>query len=275
MIGDYELVQHLGSGAFGDMWEAEHAATKQRVAIKLLRAELTPLVDIARFGEDARALARIAHAGIARIHDVGKTGDGRLYLVRDLVAGESLANRLKRGRFSSTQAAETAQQIARALHVVTKAGLDHHDLKPSNIRYVIDPSRPNREQVIIVDFGMAPFVATAIEHAAHPYLAPEQWSRGASHAADVYALGCLLFEMICVHPPFGAATGANARFKHLHDTAPDVSSLVPDVAKSLDRLIALMLLKQPERRPHSFSDVARLLDMIVGLEAPLAETVKS
>jgi serine/threonine protein kinase len=263
-IGDYELLTKLGTGAFGETWEAEHTTTKLHVALKLLRAELSMLVDLRRFADDARAIARVAHAGIARIQHVGQTDDARLYLVRDLVAGESLENRLERGRFSSTQAAETGQQIARAMHTMKTAGFVHHDLKPSNIRYVLDPDRPGRERVIVLDFGMAPFVAGAVEQASPAYLAPEQRDGGASSAADVYALGCLIFEMVCQQPP-----------AHHHDPAPTARSLVPDVSGSLDRLIALMLQTTPDRRPHSFSDVARLLDMIVGLEAPLAETVRS
>jgi serine/threonine protein kinase len=258
-IFDYELVTKLGTGAFGETWEAEHTPTKQRVAFKLLRAELTPRVDVRRFADDARAIARVANAGIARIHRFGQTEDARLFLVRDLVAGESLANRLQRGRMSSTQAADAGQQIARAMHALKTAGFVHHDLKPSNIRYILDPDRPGRERVIILDFGMAPVVGAAVEQATRAYLAPEQLDGGGHSAADVYALGCLLFEMICTRPPNGGSA----------------SSLVPDVSTSLDRLIALMLQSAPDRRPHSFSDVARLLDMIVGLEAPLAETVRS
>ena len=258
-ISDYELVTKLGTGAFGETWEAEHTTTKQHVALKLLRAELTPGIDVRRFADEARAVARVANAGIARVHRVGRTDDARLFLVRDLVAGESLANRLLRGRMSSTQAAETGQQIARTMHALKSAGFVHHDLKPSNIRYVLDTDRPSRERVIILDVGMAPVVASAVAPATRAYLAPELLDGGGTSAADVYALGCLLFEMICTRPPNGGSA----------------SSLVPDVSTSLDRLIALMLQSAPDRRPHSFSDVARLLDMIVGLEAPLAETVRS
>lgn len=276
-IGRFELRSRLGAGPFGEVWLAGHRETQDAVAIKLLHPDVSALPEIPAFVAGARAVARIASASIAKVFDAGIGGDGRAYVVTELVLGQTLGQRIARGRCSQTQVADAISQIARALTAAQGVGVVHHDLKPSNVMLVPDADRASGERAVVLDFGLAPLVAAGLERAAPAYVAPELWTRGevpADAAADVYALGCLAFELAVGRPPFRAPTHASYRERHLHDPAPSIRSQMPDVGAVLDKLVARMLEKRPEDRPRSMKDLARLFDLLVGQEAPLGETVR-
>ena len=276
-IGRYDLRSRLGEGPFGEVWLAGHRETQGAVAIKLLHPGVSALPAIPRFVDEARAVGRIAHPGVAKIFDAGVRADGRAYVVSELVLGQTLGQRIAQGRSSQTQVADAVAQVARALAAAQGVGVVHHDLKPSNVLLVPDEDRPSGERAVVLDFGLAPLVAAGIERGAAAYLAPEQWSRGevpADGVADVYALGCLAFEMATGRPPFKASTPARLRERHLHDPAPSIRSYMPDIGAVLDRLVARMLEKRPADRPGSMKDLAKLFDLLVGQEAPLGETVR-
>jgi serine/threonine-protein kinase len=223
-----------------------------------------------------RAVARVASAALAKVLDAGIAGDGRAYVVSEHVVGQTLGQRLAGGRLSQTQVADVVAQIARALLAAQGVGVVHHDLKPANVLLVPDEDRATGERAVVLDFGLAPLVAARLERAASAYIAPELWSRGeqpTDGAADVYALGCLAFQLAVGRPPFQAPTHEKMREKHLHDPAPSVRSLAPDTGVVLDRLVARMLEKRPADRPPSVQDLAKLFDLLVGQEAPLGETV--
>jgi serine/threonine-protein kinase len=276
-IGRFELRSRLGAGPFGEVWLAGHRETHDAVAIKLLHPDVSALPAIPLFVNATRAVARVASASIAKVLDAGIAGDGRAYVVSEFVVGQTLGQRLVAGRLSQTQVADTVSQIARALVAAQGVGVVHHDLKPSNVLLVPDEERPSGERAVVLDFGLAPIVAARLDRAAPAYLAPELWSGGeipADGAADVYALGCLAFQLAVGWPPFQAPTHAKMREKHLHDPAPSVRSQMPDAGAVLDRLVARMLEKRPQDRPRSLKDLARLFDLLVGQEAPLGETVR-
>jgi eukaryotic-like serine/threonine-protein kinase len=276
-IGRFELRSRLGAGGFGEVWLAGHRETGDAVAIKLLDPRLAGLREIERFVEDSRAVGRIANANTAKVFDAGIRADGRPYVVSELVLGETLAQRIARGRASQTQVADVIQQIARSLIAAQGVGVVHHALKPSNVMLVPDPERASGERAVVLDHGLAALVANNIERTAGEYLAPEQWmagERAVDGSADAYALGCIAFEMATARPPFKAASHAKLREKHLRDAAPSIRSLMPDVGVVLDKLVARMLEKQPADRPRSMKDIAKLFDLLVGMEAPLGETVR-
>lgn len=276
-IGRFELRSRLGEGPFGEVWLAGHRETQDAVAVKLLHPDVSALPVIPQLVATTRAIARIANAGIAKVYDAGVRGDGRVYIVSELLLGQSLGQRFAQGRLSQTQVADTVAQIARALVAAQGVGVVHHDLKPSNVLLVPDPERPSGERVVVLDFGLAPVVAAALDRTAAAYLAPEQWTRGevpAGPAADVYALGCLAFQMAVGRPPFLAPTHARMREKHLQDPAPSIRSQKPDIGAVLDQLVTRMLEKRPADRPQSMKDLARLFDLLVGPDAPLGETVQ-
>jgi serine/threonine-protein kinase len=288
-IGRYELRSRLGEGPFGEVWLAGHRETQAAVAIKLLHADVSSLPAIARFVDDARAVGRLANAGIAKVFDAGLRPDGRAYAVSELVLGQTLRQRISAGRFSQTQVADVVAQTARALAAAQGVNVSHHDLKPTNILLVPDEERATGERVVVLDFGLAPLAtallapsaiairaATPYLAAGAPYLAPEQWRAGeapVSPAADIYALGCLAFEMATGRPPFKAPSHATLRERHLQDQAPSVRSYMPDIGAVMDKLVGRMLEKSPTERPRSMKDIAKLFDLLVGHQAPLGETV--
>lgn len=278
-IGRFELRSRLGAGPFGEVWLAGHRETQAAVAIKLLHPDISSLPSIPRFVEASRAIGRIANAAIAKIFDAGVRPDGRAYAVTELVLGQTLGQRIAQGRFSQTQVADVVAQVARALLAAQGVGVVHHDLKPSNVILVPDEDRPSGERVTVLDFGLASLVASDLSRAAPSYVAPEQWSAGDGSAppdasADIYALGCLAFEMATGRPPFKASTHAKLRERHLHDPAPSIRSHMPDIGAVLDKLVARMLDKNPAERPRSMKDIAKLFDLLVGQDAPLGETVR-
>lgn len=279
-IGRFELRTPLGAGPYGEVWLAGHRETQAAVAIKLLHAELSTLAAVTACIAAVRAIARVANAWIAPVLDAGVRADGRVYIVGELVLGQTLAQRIAQGRLSQTQAADLVGQIARALIAAHGVGVCHHDLKPSNVMLVPDGERPTGERAVVLDFGLGPLVAARRDRAAAAYLAPEQWADGdlaaaaPGPAADVYALGCVAFELLAGRPPFQGASPARLREQHLHDPAPSVRSHTPDTGAALDKLIARMLEKRPADRPGSVKDLARLLDLMAGPQAPLGETVR-
>jgi serine/threonine-protein kinase len=276
-IGRFELRSRLGEGPFGEVWLAGHRETQAPVAIKLLHPDVSALPAIPVFVASARAIARISNAFVAKVYDAGVGGDGRAYVVSELLLGQSLGQRFAQGRLSQTQVADVVAQVARALAAAQGVGVVHHDLKPSNVLLVPDPDRAAGERAVVLDFGLAPLVAAGLERAAPAFIAPELWSRGevpADGSADIYSLGCLAFQMAVGRPPFLAPTHAKMREKHLHDPAPTIRSLMPDIGAVLDKLVARMLEKRPADRPRSMKDIAKLFDLLVGQEAPLGETVR-
>ncbi len=271
-IGPFAIRSSLGRGGFGEVWLAEHRETGDRVAIKVMTPEVSALPVVVDMVADARAIARVVHHGIARIYDAGVTATKRAYIITELVIGERLDARIAKGRFSSTQVADVIQQMASAMKSVHGANLVHHDLKPANVMFV---SGDARERVVVLDFGLSKLVGAAPEHATPAYLAPEQFGGARPDwRADIYALGCLAFTMATGQAPFAGASFEKVRGKVLKDPPPTVRSIAPDAGGVLDKLVARMLEKAPEERPQATRDISKLFDMIVGIEAPLAETVE-
>jgi eukaryotic-like serine/threonine-protein kinase len=273
-IAKFGLGKRLGEGRLGEVFEAVNRETGGKAAIKVFHQEPSRRHEIQGFFDHVRSLRPISHAGMAKIIDFGlREGDGRAYVITELLGGESLGSRLQRGRFSTTQTADVVQQIARTLMVAQGVGVVHHALKPSNIFFTPDPDRASQERIIVVDFGLARLVGAKLEYGHPQYLAPEQWMGAAQDgSADIYALGVMAFEMMTGRPPFTSPNHVQAREKHLRDNAPAVRSYVPDAGAVIDRLIGRMLEKKPQDRPKSLRDLAKLFDLLVGLEAPLGET---
>ena len=267
-IGNFKIVRKLGHGGMGEVWLAEQQNLGTKVAVKiLLDAFPADSEDVQRFFNEARAVSVIQHSGTAKIFDSGLLPDGRAYMVMEFLEGESLANRIVRGSMASVELAEIGRQIASVLEATHAAGIIHRDLKPENVFLVRDLEMTGGERVKVLDFGVAKL--NGLLGANSPktfgtlgtpnYMAPEQW-RDASQVdsrVDLYALGCVTFEMACGRPPFVCKTVAEACMKHLNEVPPLASSFVADVPVSLDRLITQLLAKEPEARPRSMREVAK------------------
>ncbi|HTA21556.1 MAG TPA: serine/threonine-protein kinase, partial [Polyangia bacterium] len=265
-LGPYTIVRRLGAGAMGEVYQARHRHMGRDVAIKLLRTELTEESDVvARFFTEARATAAVRHPGIVEIFDCDLHRSGRAFIVMEYLAGEDLARRLEDGSFAGDYAGLRAigRQLASALAAAHALGIVHRDLKPGNI-FLVGQGPPT---VKIVDFGIAKLLhrdggAHSQTQTGHIlgtplYMSPEQ-ARGAKtidHRTDVYALGCVLFEMITGQPPFVRKGAAQVIVAHLHDPAPRASSLEPSVPAALDELVAQMMAKDPKQRPQAMTDV--------------------
>jgi serine/threonine-protein kinase len=273
-FGPYTISRRLGAGAMGEVYQARHRHMGREAAIKVLRAELTEDAEVVnRFFTEARATAAVRHPGIVEIFDCDLHRSGRAFIVMEFLDGEDLANRLQSvGSFAKDWPAlrTIARQLAGALGAAHAVGIVHRDLKPGNIFLMNGPAGAP-PVVKIVDFGIAKLMNRgggehSLTQTGHIlgtplYMSPEQ-ARGAKtidHRTDIYALGCVLFELITGKPPFVRKGPADVLVAHLHDPPPRVSSLEPTVPAALDELVAAMLAKNPDDRPRSMADVAARL----------------
>lgn len=256
-IGNFEIVAPLGKGGMGEVWLARHQTVHNLVAIKLLGEDVSEdREQVERFFNQAQAAGRIQHAGVGQIFDVGYAG-GRAFLVMEYLAGDTLRRRLRTGPIERGRAVELGKQIASALGATHAAGVIHRDLKPENIILVRDPSIPIGERARLVDFGIAKLGDVSLTSTSAPmmgtplYMSPEQW-RNVSKVepqSDTYALGCVLFEMLCGRTPFLATAIGEACAQHLTDPPPKLRSFTPDLPEPLEQLVLQMLDKDPAKRP--------------------------
>ena len=267
-FGNFRVVSRIGRGGMGEVYLAEQQSIGTRVAIKFLHPDISESEDhVQRFFNEARAVSRIQHAGIVKIFDCGKHASGQAYLVMELLDGESLRRRISRGPLSLAQVCDVGRQIASVLDATHAAGITHRDLKPDNIYLVPDRELASKERVKVLDFGIAKLTGTLAGASPRTtgtlgtpaYMAPEQWgdSSKVDWRADVYALGCVAFEMATGKVPFPSESFAEACAKHLSDPPP-VANVQPD----LDRLLLRMLAKDPAQRPQSMQEIGAAFEVI-------------
>jgi serine/threonine protein kinase len=286
-VGRYEVGERLGKGGFGVVHIARDIELGREVAIKFLRPEyMTRLNVVQRFLQEARASAKIGHPGIVtvfecgQIQGVGARLDGTAYIVMERLYGESLGDRIStRGRLPSIAAIGIARQLAAALHVAHDAGIIHRDLKPDNVFLVKDAAVVGGERVKILDFGVAklsdpdpdenPNTHSQMMLGTPRYMSPEQARAAAKvdHRTDIYALGCLLYELVCGKPPFSGDVGD---VLIAHQTAPITPprEIVTSIPAALDELIVRMLAKDPDARPPTMRAVDDALDGVYSSLAP-------
>src|SRR6266700_2763207 len=233
--GRYRLVQRIASGGMGTVWRAEDTVLHRPVAVKILSDALGHDARfVERFRREAQAAAGLSHPNVAGVYDYGEDGDTP-YMVMELIAGETLAERLHReGRLPPEEAARIAFEIAMALQAAHEAGLVHRDVKPGNV--MITP----RGEVKVMDFGIAaaawaaPLTATGTTIGTASYLSPEQASgERATPPSDVNALGCVLHEMLIGRPPFTGSTPVAVAAAHIHERPRAVRDLDPGIPASL------------------------------------------
>jgi serine/threonine-protein kinase len=267
VFGGHRIVRELSSGGQGTIYEAEHELLKRTAAVKLLRPELSENSDLVqRFFNEAKAASAIRHPGIIEIYDFGYTPDGIAYLVMELLAGEPLSRRIERGRLPEADAVPIARGIATALAAAHDKGIVHRDLKPDNVFLVPDPEAPAGVRPKVLDFGVAKLGDQLPRELRHTvtgalmgtplYMAPEQ-ARAAGHIdhrADLYSLGCIVYEMLVGRPPFVAQGAGEIIALHLF-SEPEPPAASPEVQAIVMRLLA----KEPGDRFARASDVADAL----------------
>ncbi|MFE3449095.1 protein kinase [Nonomuraea sp. NPDC059194] len=254
--GRYQLDEPIGRGGMGEVWRGHDPRTGRAVAVKILAPQVTQPAARERFAREARAAAQIVHSNVVTVFDTGEQ-NGRPYLVMELLTGRSLADELVDGhRYNIPEVCRLMSQAAAGLDAAHKAGVVHRDVKPANLHRTADGT------LKIVDFGIAQVasetsrlttVGTVVGTAA--YLAPEQINgEGGTAASDLYALGCVAYELLCGQPPFSGGA-ADLMRKHVFETPVPPSQVRPDVPAALDRLVLSMLAKNPADRPANAEQV--------------------
>jgi tRNA A-37 threonylcarbamoyl transferase component Bud32 len=270
-LGNYRLVAQLGSGSMGVVFLAEHQRIERRVAIKLLAPELVrDQQALGRFFNEARATSLTRHPGIVEVFDCDVDATGRAYMVMEHLEGETLAERLRRaGKLHWSAASLIARRVAGALAAVHDKGIVHRDLKPENL-FLVANGRDPTAGVKVLDFGVAKLLtADAVARltmrgvllGTPTYMSPEQCAGAevVDHRADIYALGCILFEMLTGQPPFVTSSVREMVFAHRFRSAPSPVASCADVPEWLRNLLARMLAKEPDRRPASMHEVSKAL----------------
>ncbi|HVK71995.1 MAG TPA: protein kinase [Kofleriaceae bacterium] len=257
IAGRYEIVELLGQGGMGAVYLAlDEALGGKPIALKVVGREVSSEAALAELRGEVVLAQRVTHRNVCRIYDLEQL-DGRWTIKMECVAGETLAERIARGRLTIDQAVAIATQIAAGLGAAHEQGVIHRDLKPGNVMIEEGSGR-----VVLMDFGIARRAGTDdhSDGAGTPaYMAPEQL-RGEPVDArcDVYALGCVLFHMLVGTVAF-PATSTDAGLRRIEEPVPDPRAQRPDLPAWLARAIVAMLDRDRDRRPRDAAEVVRLL----------------
>jgi serine/threonine-protein kinase len=247
--GRYVLTALCGSGSMGSVYEGMHEGLGRKVAVKCLHRHLaTSAMFVERFTQEARLLSRLAHPNVVRVHDFGteQTPNGpEVYLIMEFCSGRQLGDLLTQGaRFPLSRIRAIMGQVLAALSELHAHGIVHRDIKPENV--VLEVSPRGTEVVKLIDFGIAELKAVEQQRrgtiAGTPgYLSPEVICGGpVDHMADLYAAGCLLFELVTGHPLFEAESVPNLLALQVDAPRPDPRDVAPDRPIS-DALAAVCL----------------------------------
>lgn len=264
----------LGAGGSAVVYGARDRVLDRRVALKLLGESESSQVDVTRFEREIRLTARLVHPSIVPLFDSGWHA-GRLYYVMPAIAGTTLRGVLAaQGRLPLHHALRLTGDVAEALAYAHAFGVVHRDIKPENIFSA-------NGRAIVADFGIAQSVhresvtqsltEDGITVGTVAYMSPEQamGERTLDGRADLYSLGCVLFELLFGSPPFRGTTSMNVLAQHI-GAAPEVAKHLPDAPAALVRLIERMLAKDPATRPADAAEVIEVIDMITLRRAPRA-----
>jgi len=278
-LGPYEVLSPLGAGGMGEVWRARDTRLGREVALKALPDDLAGNAERrARFDQEARLLAALNHPSIAALFDVLEF-KGAPILVMEVVEGETLAERISRGPIPLKSALEVALPIAEALEAAHERGILHRDLKPSNVKL------PPEGGVKILDFGLAKALEgnesavtlpkpvekteTGVAIGTAPYMSPEQ-ARGEAvdKRTDVWAFGCVLYEMLTGRRAFPGATWSDSIAAVL-EREPEWSYLPPGTPAALQRLLKRCLQKEQKERLRDFADTKlELKDLLAESSSP-------
>ena len=278
-LGPYEIGAPLGVGGMGEVYRARDTRLDRSVAIKILPPHLADKADASeRFEREARTISSLNHPNICQLHDVG-THDGVRYLVMELLEGETLAERLRRGPLSLEQVLRCGAEIATGLQAAHRCGVVHRDLKPGNIMLTKSGAK-------LMDFGLAKgmpspkavsseLTATLTSSHASPltqqgtivgtfqYMAPEQVEgKEADARSDIFSFGAVLYEMACGKRAFEGKTLVSVAASILEKEPEPIRTLQPLTPASLERAIKKCLAKDPDERWQSAGDLASELKWI-------------
>ncbi|HTJ42154.1 MAG TPA: serine/threonine-protein kinase [Kofleriaceae bacterium] len=272
--GDYEVERFLGAGAMGDVYAGAHKLIGKRVAIKVIKRKLASSAEaVERFLREARAANQVDHPNVVDVFALGRLGDGRLYLVMDLLDGEPLTARVRK-RMSPADALAVLAPIAAALDAAHARGVVHRDLKPDNV-FVSGPA--DAPLVHVLDFGIAKLLSNATGERLETltgegtwlgtpaYMAPEQWSAdGAGPASDRYALGVIAYQLFAGDVPFRAGSLPAMMEKHFRAKVPSLSTGAGALPPAVDEVLAKAMAKDPDARFASANEMLAALRAALG-----------
>jgi serine/threonine protein kinase len=253
-LGPYRITRVIGRGRMGIVFEGTEDGG-DAVALKVVTTELSQdEVFLRRFRREVKAAQKIEHPNVVPVLDDGVEG-GLPYLVQRLIPGGSLADRLEaKGPLSVEEAVRLVAGAAGGIDALHGAGLVHRDIKPANI--LLDGDTP-----YVSDFGLAK--DSQASNLTRPgqalgsldYMSPEQ-IRGedVSPATDIYALGCVMFELLTGTPPFGGRPSMRVLFAHLQEEPPDLTTVRSDITAPVARAISRALEKEPDERPSTATE---------------------
>ncbi|MGW6916263.1 serine/threonine protein kinase [Kitasatospora sp. NPDC054939] len=269
--GRYVLAERLGSGAMGEVWQAEDQVLERRVAVKIvLPALLSDAVFAARFRSEAKTLAALNHRGVVDVYDYGEDEDstGRLaYIVMELLGGRPLDQVLAElGTLPVGRTLDIVAQMLDAVDAAHRRDIVHRDIKPSNLMLAEDG------HLTVTDFGIARSPAGARLTASNAvmgtslYLAPERCEgRDATPSCDLYSIGVVCYELLVGEVPFAAETALEIMLKHVREPVPELPEELPQAVRSL---VLKALAKKPEDR---FADAAAMAAAVAGARAELGD----
>jgi serine/threonine-protein kinase len=274
-LGSYEVIDALGAGGMGEVYRARDSKLGRSVAVKIVREGLADPDHVVRFEREAKVLASLNHPHIAALYGM-EEADGRHFLVMELVEGETLADRLRRGALPVEETLRIALQMADALEAAHEKSVVHRDLKPANVKITPD------DKVKVLDFGLAKAVETdssrgsmsdsptlsmmatqaGIILGTAAYMSPEQ-AKGfpADHRSDVFSFGVVLYEMLTGRQPFQGETAPDVLASVLVRD-PELSKLPADLNPRLSEILRRCLEKSPKRRWQAMGDLRSEIETI-------------
>jgi TolB-like protein len=269
-VGRYRILARLGGGGMGEVYRAHDPELDRQVALKLLPPHLTADAEArARMKTEARAASALDHPNIAVVHEIGVTEPtpgspepARLFIVMAYYAGETLKQKIARGRLPVAVAVDHAIQVADGLAAAHEAGIVHRDIKPANLMVT------GRGQVKIVDFGLAKLAGAELTREGTTlgtvaYMSPEQTRGGAVDArTDLWSLGVVLYEMLTGVRPFRGESDASLIHAIRHDAPEPLDALRPDVPAALAAIIRTCLEKNPADRYSRAHDLLEALGAV-------------
>ena len=267
VVGGYRLVQKLGEGSMGEVFLGDHEQSRQKAAVKVLFPALSKEgTALTRYFAEVRSTNLCGHPGIAQTHDCGMHASGRAFLCMEYLPGKSLAAALAdmEGVGDIATLAAIGVQVAGALQFVHGKRMVHRALKADSVFLTCPAPNP---VVKLLDFGVANFTQSVRQSqtgsllGAPLYMSPEV-GRGlgnVDHRADIYSLGCILFEMATGRPPFVREGAGQLIIAHATEAPPAARTLEPSLPVELDELIGRSLRKDPAQRPQSMGEIAAIL----------------